>query len=185
MRLMLRLARTQRQQPGLGHVQVLINVEADVKLLGHDLAGPTRSPVVVDSLKTDEESMLTIEAREIGLFWLMCGSCWSGLASWQCRAFAAEGEHHQGDDRVGGAEAEAAADDLSLVLVLVDSINPFDSLSTRALTMASRWRRTLRPSSTNASMRLRCAHDSHRSSASTAAPASCSRAMAKTVRRPS
>jgi hypothetical protein len=67
MRLVIRLACTQLQQPGLGHLQVLIDLEADVKLLGNDLVGPARSPVVVDPLKTDEESVLTVEAREVGV----------------------------------------------------------------------------------------------------------------------
>ncbi|SMQ17247.1 hypothetical protein SAMN06272771_3636 [Streptomyces sp. Ag82_O1-12] len=60
MRLVIRLARTQLQQSGLSHSQILIDLEADVKLLGNDLAGPARSPVVVDPLKADEESVLTL-----------------------------------------------------------------------------------------------------------------------------
>lgn len=65
-RLVIRLARTQLQQPGLGHLQALIDLEADVKLLGNDLVGPARRPVVADPLKPDQESVLTVEAREAG-----------------------------------------------------------------------------------------------------------------------
>jgi hypothetical protein len=54
--LVLRLARTQLQQLGLSLVQGLLDLEADVKLLGNGLVGPARSTVVVDPLKTDEES---------------------------------------------------------------------------------------------------------------------------------
>jgi hypothetical protein len=66
-RLVIRLACTELQQPGLGSTQVLIDLEADVQLLRNDLVRPARSPVVVDPLKTDQESMLTVEAREVGV----------------------------------------------------------------------------------------------------------------------
>jgi hypothetical protein len=64
-RLVIRLARAQFQQPGLGFVQVLVDLEADVKLLGNDLVGPARSLVAVDPLQTDEKSVLTVDAREV------------------------------------------------------------------------------------------------------------------------
>jgi hypothetical protein len=66
-RLVIRLACTELQQSGLGFTQVLIDLEADVQLLRNDLVRPVRSPVVVDPLKTDQESMLTVEAREVGV----------------------------------------------------------------------------------------------------------------------
>jgi hypothetical protein len=66
-RLVVRLARTESQQPVLGFTQILIDLEADVQLLRNDLVRPARRPVVVDPLKTDQESMLTVEAREVGV----------------------------------------------------------------------------------------------------------------------
>ena len=57
--LVIRLARAQLQQPGLGLVQIH-DVEAEVQLLGNDLVRPARSAVAVDPLKTDEESVLTV-----------------------------------------------------------------------------------------------------------------------------
>lgn len=67
MRLELRLRRTQFQQPGFGLVQVVLDVEADVELLGNGLAGPARSSVAVHLLKAEEKSVLTVEAGEIGV----------------------------------------------------------------------------------------------------------------------
>lgn len=67
MRLVIRLARTQIQQLGLGVVQVVPDVEADVKLLGNGWVRPARSSVVVDFLKADEESVLTVETGEVGV----------------------------------------------------------------------------------------------------------------------
>lgn len=67
MRLELRLPRTQFQQPGFGLVQVVLDVEADVELLGNGLAGPARSSVAVHLLKAEEKSVLTVEAGEIGV----------------------------------------------------------------------------------------------------------------------
>lgn len=66
-RLVIRLARTELQQPVLGFGQVVLDLEADVKLLGNGLVGPARSPVAVDPLKTDEEPVLAVEAREVGV----------------------------------------------------------------------------------------------------------------------
>lgn len=66
-RLVIRLARTQIQQLGLGVVQVVPDVEADVKLLGNGLVRPARSSVVVDFLKADEKSVLTVETGEVGV----------------------------------------------------------------------------------------------------------------------
>ena len=65
-RLVIRLARAQLQQPGLGLVQVL-DREVEVELQGNSLVRPARSPVVVDPLKADEESVLTAETGEVGV----------------------------------------------------------------------------------------------------------------------
>jgi hypothetical protein len=65
-RLVIRLARAQCRQLGLGLVQVL-HREVEVELLRHGLVGPARSPVVVDPLEADEESVLTRDASEVGV----------------------------------------------------------------------------------------------------------------------
>ncbi len=78
MRLVIRFARTQLQQPGLGLVQALRDLEADVKLLGNDLVRPTRSRVVLDPLEADEKSVLTVETGELGVrlrVWFKAGGC--------------------------------------------------------------------------------------------------------------
>ncbi|SFH16817.1 hypothetical protein SAMN02787118_15212 [Streptomyces mirabilis] len=67
MGLMIWLARAQLQQLGLGLVQVVSDVEADVKLLGNGLVRPARSSTVVDPLKADEKSVLTVETGAVGV----------------------------------------------------------------------------------------------------------------------
>lgn len=65
--LLLWLARAQLQQLGLSLIQLLHNLEADVQLLGNDLVGPARSPVVVHPLEPDEETILSGEPGEFGI----------------------------------------------------------------------------------------------------------------------
>lgn len=65
MRLMIRLARTQLQQSGLSLVQVLLDLETDVKLLRNALVRPARSTVVVDPLEANEKSVLAVETGEL------------------------------------------------------------------------------------------------------------------------
>ncbi|GGQ00058.1 hypothetical protein GCM10010279_03630 [Streptomyces mutabilis] len=38
-----------------------------MQLLGNDLAGPVRGAVVVDALETEEEPVLAVDAREVGV----------------------------------------------------------------------------------------------------------------------
>jgi hypothetical protein len=45
--------------------------------------------------------MATAQAEKLGLFYLVCGSGWSVLASWELGSIASEGEHDERDDRVG------------------------------------------------------------------------------------
>ena len=73
---------------------------------------------------------------EKGLSCRMCGSFCGGLAAGEGGSVSGEGEHDEGDDRFGGVEAEAAADDQA-GLGVRDSMSPLVMPVVRAARMAS------------------------------------------------
>ena len=84
---------------------------------------------------------------------------WVFGSAGQGGAVAAEGEHGQGDECLGERNPNAMRV-RSRILVLVESISPWERPWSRAASMASRWRTKRRARSTNTGMRQRRAQQS-------------------------